>query len=157
GVRSAAMYDFAPNQSPVELLPDLCFAHALVRLGILREIAQTSSSLRARPVWSILSSQRVPVGVVGWTLTDPVEPLRGFLLTETVYRSLLAPLEYSQQNIGYPAQAVLDSQVFARSLQSTATDLAWSERPPFPRDARYHDVATHLRDAYHPRFFTVRY
>jgi hypothetical protein len=157
GVRSAAMYDFAPNQSPVELLPDLCFAHALVRLGILREIAQTSSSLRARPVWSILSSQRVPVGVVGWTLTDPVEPLRGFLLTENFYRSLLAPLEFSEQNIGYPAAAVLDAQVFARSQQSTNGDLAWSERPPLPRDARYHDVAVRLRDTYHPRFFTVRY
>jgi predicted AlkP superfamily phosphohydrolase/phosphomutase len=157
GVRSAAMYDFAPNQSPVELLPDLCFAHALVRLGILREIAQTSSNLRARPIWSILSSQRVPVGIVGWTLTDPVEPLRGFLLTENFYRSLLAPLEFSEHNIGYPNQAVLDAQVFTRSQQSTAADLAWSERPPFPRDQRYHDVAMRLREQYHPRFFTVRY
>jgi predicted AlkP superfamily phosphohydrolase/phosphomutase len=158
GVRSAAMYGYAPNEPPVELLPDLCFAHALVRLGILREIAQTSSSLRARPVWSILSSQRVPVGVIGWTLTDPVEPLRGFLLTENFYRSLLAPLEFSEQNIGYPPQAVLDAQVFERSQQqSSSTDPASSERPPMPRDARYRDVAIRLREAYHPRFFTVRY
>jgi hypothetical protein len=157
GVRSAAMYGYTPNEPPVELLPDLCFAHALVRLGILREIAQTSTSLRAKPIWSILSSQRVPVGVVGWTLTDPVEPLRGFLLTESFYRSLLAPLEFSGPNVGYPAQAALDAQVFARSQSGTNPEEGWSERPPMPRDARYHDVAMRLRETYHPRFFTIRY
>jgi len=159
GVRSAAMFGFAPNEPAVELLPDLCFAHALVRLGILREIAHRSSSLRARPVWSILSSQRVPVGVVGWTLTDPIEPLRGFMLTESFYQSLSAPLDFTEQNIGYPPQAVLDAVQFERNQnqQTGGSDNASFEKPPLRRDARYREVALRLRDTYHPRFFTVRY
>ncbi len=159
GVRSAAMFGYARNEPAVELLPDLCFAHALVRLGILREIAHHSSSLRARPIWSILSSQRVPVGIVGWALTDPAEPLRGFMLTESFYSSLSAPLDYYDQNIGYPPQAVKDAVVFERheNQQALATDGTQFEHPPLARDARYHEVAKRLRDDYHPRFFTVRY
>jgi predicted AlkP superfamily phosphohydrolase/phosphomutase len=159
GVRSAAMFGFARNEPGIELLPDLCFAHALVRLGILREIRHESSSLRARPVWSILSSQRVPVGVVGWTLTDPAEPLRGFMLTESFYPSLSAPLDYYDQNLGYPPQAVQDAVLFERNQnqQALATDGNAFEKPPLPRDARYREVAFRLRDEYHPRFFSVRY
>ena len=53
----------------MQLLPDYCFAHALVRFGFLVEEPHTSATLRARPLWSILSTHGISVGVVGWPLT----------------------------------------------------------------------------------------
>lgn len=156
GVRSAAAYSFAANQPPIELLPDLIFAHALVRLGILREVSYTPASLRARPIWSILSSQRVPVGVVGWGLSDPDEPLRGFLLSDRFTRGLASPLAYTDAELGTPAQAVQSARL---SEQATAERYASAplETPPVGGDAVSSEIAARLRTEYQPRFIAVRY
>lgn len=156
GVRSAATYSFAANQPAIELLPDLCFAHALVRLGILREVSYRSSSLRSRLVWSILSSQRVPVGVVGWELTNPSEPIRGFLLSDAFARGATTPLEFSANGLGYPPQAVQTARLLEQgaSARYAASTL---DKPPLARDAVSSDVASQLRTEYQPRFVAVRY
>jgi predicted AlkP superfamily phosphohydrolase/phosphomutase len=156
GVRSAATYSFAANQPPIELLPDLCFAHALVRLGILREVSYRPSTLRARMVWSLLSSQRVPVGVVGWALTTPSEPIRGFLLSDAFALSQTSPLAYASDDLGYPLQAVQEARLVEAgpAVRGVAAPL---EKPPFRRDAVASAVAARLRTEYQPRFIAVRY
>ena len=60
GVRSAAVYDLSGGGEPLQLLPDYCFAHALVRFGLVAEVPHTSAALRTQPFWSILSGARDP-------------------------------------------------------------------------------------------------
>lgn len=96
GVLSASNYTFGGNAEPLELLPDHCFAQALVFLGFLREVPGSSASLRARPLWSILSSQGVPVGIVGWPLTHPVQPVLGFLVSDR-FHLMAHPLHRSRR------------------------------------------------------------
>lgn len=157
GIRSAAMYGFAAGRPPIELLPDLCFAHALVHVGILREVELHSSSLRAKPMWTILSSQRVPAGIVGWPLTAPADPLRGFLISDRFHLSATKPLEFTDEDLGYPASAVFDARVMQQSGVSDAARPASLERPPLPRDAQYREVAALLNSQYHPRLLALRY
>jgi hypothetical protein len=156
GVRSAATYSFAANQPVIELLPDLCFAHALVRLGILREVSYRPSSLRSRLVWSLLSSQRVPVGVVGWELSTPDEPIRGFLLSDAFTRSLTAPLQFGDEDLGYPPQAVQTARLISQGAAERYA-AAPLDKPPLGRDAVSSAVAARLRMDYQPRFVAVRY
>ena len=54
GVRSPAEYYVRGDTRPFALLPDYCFSHVLVQLGLLRREPNSSASLRARPLWSIL-------------------------------------------------------------------------------------------------------
>ena len=82
GVISASTYRVGARLTPLELLPDHCFAQALVYLGFLDEAPASSAELRSRPLWSVLSGQGVPVGIVGWPLTHPVRPVRGFLVSD---------------------------------------------------------------------------
>lgn len=82
GVRAAARYEYGPPDGGIELLPDYCFSQALVHFGLLRAAPYHSSAVRARPLWTILSSQRVSAGIVGWPVTAPAAPLRGFLITD---------------------------------------------------------------------------
>jgi hypothetical protein len=81
GVRSAATYHLHDGAT-IELLPDHCFAHALVYTGFIREVPNSSAALRAAPLWTILSGQGVTVGITGWPLTYPVVPVRGFLVSD---------------------------------------------------------------------------
>ena len=71
GVRAAARYEYGSDAGALELLPDYCFSHALVHFGLLRTASYEATALRARPLWSILSGQRVSAGVVGWPVTAP--------------------------------------------------------------------------------------
>ncbi len=158
GIRSAAMYGFAAGQPPIELLPDLCFAHALVHVGILREVELHSSSLRAKPMWTILSSQRVPAGIVGWPLTAPADPLRGFLISDRFHLSATSPLRVHRRGsrlsgLGGVRRA-RDAAVGRLGRRATPASL---ERPPLPRDAQYREVAALLNSQYHPRLLALRY
>ena len=59
GVRSAGDLPAARGGGDaVQLLPDYCFAHGLVRFGFLVEQPHTSATLRTRTLWSILSTLR---------------------------------------------------------------------------------------------------
>jgi len=86
GVRSSARYFAGPAAPAIDLLPDYCFARALVRFGFLREEPHTPASLRARPVWEILSGLGVPVGAIGWPLTHPAPPVNGYLVSDELHR-----------------------------------------------------------------------
>jgi hypothetical protein len=86
GVRAAAMYRVRAEHPGLELLPDYCFAQALVRFGFVLEHPHHTSALRARPLWSILSDSAVPVGVVGFPLTHPAPPVHGYLVSDEYHR-----------------------------------------------------------------------
>ena len=61
----------AATPRPFALLPDHCFSHVLVQLGLLRRESNSSASLRARPLWSILAMAGISAGIVRWPLTYP--------------------------------------------------------------------------------------
>jgi hypothetical protein len=85
GVRSALVYRVFGGP-PIELLPDYCFAQALVRFGFLTEEAQSARQLTARPIWSILSDRHASVGVIGWPLTEPAPAVEGFVVSDAFHR-----------------------------------------------------------------------
>lgn len=93
GVRSSALYRVRAGGPPIELLPDHCFAQALVRFGFLSEEEHTAASLDARPLWHILGDMGVSVGVIGWPLTHPAPPVRGLLVSDVFHRLSAAELD----------------------------------------------------------------
>lgn len=155
GIRAAASYVYGEGREPLELLPDYCFSHALVHFGILRTDPYQSTALRARPLWAILSSQRLPVGVVGWPVTHPAAPLRGFLITDQLHLSLAGTSRVPDAEVGYPEDAVLRAKAIARGPLSVPAGSV--DRPPIARDAWNREVAVQLRDEYRPRLLAVRY
>jgi hypothetical protein len=155
GIRAAAAYEYAHEREPLELLPDLCFAHALVHFGILREVRHGSSAVRARPLWAILSSQQLPVGVVGWPVTVPASPLRGFLITDRFRPGDDGRRGIADTTLGYPADAVLRARAIVEG--ALAIPAGSAERPPIASDAWNREIAVQLRDEYRPRLLAVRY
>jgi Type I phosphodiesterase / nucleotide pyrophosphatase len=86
GIRAAVLYR-APGGIPLSILPDYCFAQALVRFGFLVAEPHTVADLSARPIWSILSDLGVRVGVIGWPLTNPAPEVNGFLVSDAFHHS----------------------------------------------------------------------
>jgi predicted AlkP superfamily phosphohydrolase/phosphomutase len=82
GVRSAAAYYALGDNRTIDLLPDHCFSHALVQIGLVRDVPNTSEAWQARPLWSILSDAGISSGIVRWPLTFPVEPIAGFVVSD---------------------------------------------------------------------------
>jgi predicted AlkP superfamily phosphohydrolase/phosphomutase len=82
GVRSGAIYRTANGSDAIRLLPDFCYASGLLRFGVLTEEPLTSSAVRVRPLWSILTTQGIPVGVVNWPLTHPAPVVRGYVVSD---------------------------------------------------------------------------
>ena len=54
--------------------------------AFLRERVHTSGDLAARPLWSLLGAQGVPVGVVNWSVTQPARDVRGYLVSDQFER-----------------------------------------------------------------------
>jgi hypothetical protein len=109
GVRSASDYRLAQGGELVQLLPDYCFAHRLVRFGFLVEEPHTSAALRTRTLWSILSTLGIRVGVVGWPLTDPAPSVRGYLVSDTYHRVASAPIGLEGSSAVYPPDVQADA------------------------------------------------
>jgi predicted AlkP superfamily phosphohydrolase/phosphomutase len=102
GVRSAGIYHLARGGESVQLLPDYCFAHTLVRFGLVVEEPHTSAALRTRPFWSILSALGIPVTVVGWPLTQPAPVVRGYLVSDAYPRLAATPSSIEDSSSVYP-------------------------------------------------------
>jgi hypothetical protein len=86
GVRSAARYRAFAGGAALDVLPDYIFAQALVRYGVVRTEPHTPASMQGRPLWTILSERGVRVGVVGWPLTHPPAPVRGYVVSDALHR-----------------------------------------------------------------------
>ncbi len=154
GIRAASGYAYAKDRPMIELLPDLCFAHALVHFGMLRQVPHRSTSILARPIWSILSREHVSSGVLGWPVTTPALPLRGFLITDTYRQPAFGTPD--DLTLGYPAYAVA-SALMTDALAAGAAPPRTLEHPPLARDAHYRRLADILGAQIPTRFFAVRY
>jgi predicted AlkP superfamily phosphohydrolase/phosphomutase len=120
GVRSASMYHVAGGGA-IELLPDYCLAHDLVRFGFLTEEPHSSATLRARALWSVLSMFHVSVGVVGWSLTSPAPPVLGYLVSDAYYRLVSGGAEHAA--VVYPQDVQLDAAEALARVSTTDAEV----------------------------------
>lgn len=170
GVRSSATYGFGHRARRLELLPDLVLANALVSLGLLDERENDAGALRARPLWDILSAQGISVGVVGWPPSDPVRPVRGYLVSDRVHRASRTALPLEDPSLVYPADAFTRTPVppwpatpvggsppTSRDGSLPAGSEAIEQRGLLPRDAWYARIAQSLYDRYQPRVAAMRF
>lgn len=116
GVRSAEVYRVFGGP-PIQLLPDYCFAQALVSFGFLAAEPLTASDLTARPIWSILSDHGVRVGVIGWPLTQPAPQVDGFVVSESFHRLSETELAFEGASAVWPPELLADLRV---ALQTPA-------------------------------------
>ena len=86
GIRASTLYRVSDAGPPIELLPDYCFAFALVRFGFLDAKSHDARALQSRPLWTILSDVGVSVGFIGWPLTHPAASVNGFIVTDEFHR-----------------------------------------------------------------------
>ena len=162
GVRSAGDYRLARGSETIQLLPDYCFAHTLVRLGFLVEEPHSSATLRTRPLWSILSTLGIPVGVVGWPLTDPAPKVRGFLVSDTFHRTASAPLADDSTAV-YPPDVQADAVSALERADADRTDVLPASRlevrfeTPGRVDRAYDRIAQALARTRPPQVMVVRY
>lgn len=171
GVRSAASYLMPGAREPIELLPDYCFAHALVRFGLIAEVPHQSTDVRARTLWSILGGAGLSVGIVGWPLTYPAQPVRGFLVTDVLDRLGDIPLDPTDLAVGYPAAVLptirIAAEPRARAAAGPIGDFAWPVAPdvaaevfsarPYTTDRVYEQVWRALSSEIPARVTAVRF
>ena len=169
GVISTSTYAFGTDLGRLELLPDHCFAQALVYLGFLDEEPASSATLRSRPLWSVLSGQGVPVGIVGWPLTHPVQPVHGFLVSDQFHLMADPRLDPRAAEAAYPEDVAIVDATAMRAVGSRGaahgaeSDLDGTLAPPAEvapiwRDRLYGRIANELRDQFtEVRLFAVRY
>ena len=99
GVRSAASYFARGDDQGIDLLPDHCFSHTLVRLGVVRDEPNSSLAWRARPLWTILGDYGLTSGIVRWPLTYPAQPMVGFLITDRFHQLVGSMIEADERAV----------------------------------------------------------
>jgi len=121
----------------------------------------------AAPVWDIVSSFGLPVGVVGWYVTWPVDEVNGFLLSDRLHSLLRGPVQMLQSFGGRTTNERLESfgsftfdpgykrypKDEIRFQQNRIIDepLRWG----YLRDAIYSRMSTTLTPGYRPAFSAV--
>jgi hypothetical protein len=170
GIRASALFRVRAGDPPLELLPDYCFAQALVRFGLLHETPHDAGSLLARPLWRLLSDAAVTVGVVGFPLTHPAPSLNGVLVTDEFHRLRPSDLALDDEASVSPPSfrgEVREALAQPPSPDPVALVAAVAEAPQGDADARP-DPAPILADRMHaqllqalqqrsePRFVAVR-
>jgi hypothetical protein len=112
-IYSAARYVVPGSNQPLDLLPDFCFAQALVRLGLIQEEERASDAVRARPIWELLSRYGVTTGVIGWPLTYPAHGVNGYLITdEFLHRDPTSVLtSIGEPPLAYPADVIETARI----------------------------------------------
>jgi hypothetical protein len=163
GVRSAASYYARNDRRAVDLLPDHCLSHILVHLGFVRDEPNASTTWRARPLWSIVSSAGVPVGVVRWPLTYPAEELNGFLITDR-FHQLIGSIADFERAASPPEILPALEEAFTSPVDvSDALPASTGSRSESPevsalrRDRIYSRAMHGLAADFHPRFTALRY
>ena len=162
GVRSAGIYRLAKAGDPIQLLPDYCFAHGLVRFGFLVEEPHTSATLRTRTLWSILGTLGISVGVVGWPLTHPAPVVRGYLVSDTYTRLASTTSGLEDSSSVYPPDLRTEAAAAAEAAASddrpaVPVRLGAVDDVPARTDRTYHRIAEALALARPARVTVVRY
>lgn len=170
GVRSAVVYR-ALGGTPIDLLPDYCFAQALVTFGFLTEEPLTVTDLTARPIWNILSDRGVSVGVIGWPLTHPAPVVNGFAVSDAFHRLPDTELTQDATPALWPG-GWLEDALAALQVPATPDPVSLVTAMGAPQPVNDYDVRrdqapvvadrVHLQllnafEAFAPRFLAVRF
>jgi hypothetical protein len=112
-VYSAARYVVPGSDQPLDLLPDFCFAQALVRLGLIEEEGRASDAVRARPIWELLSGYGITAGVIDWPLTYPAHGVNGYLISdEFLHRDAASVIaSVGDPPLAYPPDAAEEARI----------------------------------------------
>ena len=165
GIRSAASYFPLASGEALEVLPDYCFSHALVEYRFLRQRVHDSRDLRARPLWSLLGAQGVPVGIVNWSVSQPAREVPGYLVSDQFERRQPSAVDVESLAAVWPRAAV---GMAAAAISQAARDARPSTLPltdavgqliakPCAADRAHEQIATWLDQQYPSRFQAVRY
>lgn len=163
GIRSSAVYTPLAAADAIDVLPDFCYSHALVEYGFLREQVHESRDLAARPVWSLLASQGVPVGVVNWSMTHPARDVRGYLVTDQFERRYASAVDVENIGVISPRDAAASAVAAAGEARRTAPpprgpgDTSQLLGRPCAADRVHERVSADLDRDYPSRFQAVRY
>jgi predicted AlkP superfamily phosphohydrolase/phosphomutase len=163
GVRSAAAYYARDDSSPVDLLPDHCFSHALVHLGFIRDQPNAATTWRARPLWSIASQAGVSVGIARWPLTYPAEHVNGFIVTDRFHqlvgsiaefdRAASPPELLGELEATFAAPTPMEPEPASTRIGAESTP----EGAALQRDRVYSRAMRNLSAQMHPRLTALRY
>ena len=149
GVRSATSYFALGDDHPIDLLPDYCFSHTLVQLGIVHDERKTSAAWRARPLWNVLNDYGISTGVVRWPLTFPVPPVNGFVVADR-FHELLGSMPENDGRAVYPA--ALEDRAREAFAGSDAVPVTLPGGTPVPSGLNV-DVTSARWDQYYARAF----
>jgi hypothetical protein len=153
GVRSAASYYAPGDQRGIDLLPDHCFSHVLVRLGVVRDQPNSSSAWRALPLWAILGQNGISSGIVRWPLTYPAQPVDGFIVTDRYHQLVGSMSEFGGEG-AYPADLLpIVRDAFGGAPPSAADAAGMAAR----RDELYARAWRDLQVARPVRFSAIRF
>jgi predicted AlkP superfamily phosphohydrolase/phosphomutase len=163
GVRSAARYFALGDRRGIGLLPDHCLSYALVRLGFVRSEPLTSAAWGARPLWRILSDERLSAGIVGWPLTHPAEPIAGFMVSDRLHEATRSIAEFDRA--AHPQDALRTVQAIAAHPVDGGDDRTISggfesdspEAIAYERDLFNARIARALNFERTPRLLALRY
>lgn len=164
GVRSAARYRVSGGE-PFEVLPDFCFSHLLVRIGVITEQPHDGSALRALPVWDILSHLGISVGVVAWPLSHPARAINGYIVSDQLH-GITDLTADEHETIVKPGEAAAVVRSVLETIQTgnaaatrvAAGDAAAADRQQlFGTDAMYQEIANELQAKIRPQVSVVRY
>ena len=72
------------------------------------EQPHNSATPRVRTLWSILGTQGITVGVVGWPLTYPAPAMRGYLVSDVYQRLIQTPSGLDDRSAVYPPEIAID-------------------------------------------------
>ena len=168
GIRAAASYGVRPSGAALTLLPDYCFAHALVRFRFLLETPHDSRSLTARPLWNILGAVGVRVALVGWPLTHPAPRVSGLVVSDRFHRMTEAELDLEDNAAVSPPEALLairgalvspatPDPVAVVSRLDPASGSSAREPAPIVADRRHLQILRVLEESSDARFVGVRF
>jgi len=174
-VYSAARYAVAGSSSRLDLLPDFCFAQAMVRFGLLGQEEHTAEALHAAPLWELLNSYGITTGVIDWPLTFPARPVNGYLISDELLRRDDASVLASTENdppLAWPADVVDISRRARSRVSPEASSVAQiaqkaiGKQPgegqslhlnPVATDAAVEQLALDLSTSRPAQFTAVRY
>jgi hypothetical protein len=151
GIRASALYRVRGGGPALELPPDYCFFQALVRAGLVRQDPHDARSLKARPLWNIVSDVGLPVGIVGFPLTHPAPAVSGFLISDEFHRLTDESLDRAGTDAIAPPTMLQEARLALREAASPDPLIlvsAMEEAPQGDADARP-DPAPILADRMH--------
>ena len=130
-VYSAGRYVVPGSAQPLDLLPDFCFAQALVRLGLIEEKGRASDAVRARPLWELLSVYGVTAGVIDWPLTYPAHSVNGYLVSdEFLHRDATTVIaSIGEPPLAYPPDALEAAWIARQSAAPEPASIAFAAQP----------------------------